>query len=153
MSGLAAYHQKFTTSLLLLEANTKPNQHHKGFIHLKRILHSSVVQRLHYLWQLYIVFSQVHGKIIAITFWLYIRFPALIVLLKGRNTLFVYFTNWASVSTLWEVLLLDWIFLFTTIVLPDFVIAARMDQDILNCRRENIHEDHSQTITILILDG
>lgn len=141
------------TSLLLLEANTKPNQHHQGFAHLERILHSRVVQRLHSSWQLCIVFSKVHRKITVLTFCLRASFPALKVLLRWRSTLFTHFPKWPSLGILREALLLDWASLFTTIVLPYFVIAAWIDQDILHFRRrEYIHKKHSQTIIIPVLD-
>lgn len=96
MNGLAACHQK-SISLLLFEANTKLNQHHQGFAHLERILHSRGVQRLHYSWQLHIVFSKVHGKIIII-FFLHTSFPALFLPLKGRSTSFVHFSNYPSLG-------------------------------------------------------
>lgn len=96
MNGLAACHQK-SISLLLFEANTKLNQHHQGFAHLERILHSRAVQRLHYSWQLYIVFSKVHWKIIII-FFLHTSFPALLFLLKGRSTSLVHFANYPSLG-------------------------------------------------------
>ena len=122
MNGLAARHQKSPTSLLLFEANTKPNQHHQGFAHLERILHSRAVQRLHYSWQLYIVFSKVHGKIIVVIFFLHTSFPALLVLLKGRSTSFVHCAKWPSLGSPPTGLSL-----FTTMVLPWFVIASWMD--------------------------
>lgn len=99
MNGLAARHQKSPTSLLLFEANTKPNQHHQGFAHLERILHSRAVQRLRYSWQLYIVFSKVHGNIIVVIFFLHTSFPALLVLLKGRSTSFVHCAKWPSLGS------------------------------------------------------
>lgn len=137
MNGLAACHQK-SISLLLFEANTKLNQHHQGFAHLERILHSRAVQRLHYSWQLYIVFSKVHWKIIII-FFLHTSFPALLFLLKGRSTFFVHFANYPSLGnppTAKPIYLLLWFY--------HVLSLAWMDWGILDFRsREDTHENHS----------